>query len=135
MGYTPVSNTAVADGAISALGRDLQGNTTEGNLGEVRYETLGSEPNRVFVVQWKNFRRYAGVGEDYNFQIRLYETSDLIEFVYGEMVVNYTSTTHPQVGLRGMANNDYVNRSVTTDWTTSSPGTLNTSTATLSTTV
>lgn len=135
MGYTPVSNTYVADGNVSALGRDLQGNVDEGNLGEVRYQTLGEAPNRIFVVQWKNFRRYAGTSEDYNFQIRLHETTDAIDFVYGEMLVNYTSTSHPQVGLRGITNADFVNRAVTTDWAASTAGTTNTAMATLSTTV
>jgi hypothetical protein len=135
MGYNPVSSTYVAEGNISALGRDLQGNVTDGNLGEIRYETLGDAPNRVWVVQWKNFRRYAGVNEDYNFQIRLHETTDVIDFVYGEMVVTYTGTTHPQVGLRGSANTDFVNRVVTTDWAASTPGAVNTATAVLSSTV
>ncbi len=135
MGYTPVSSTYVADGSISALGRDLQGNTDAGNLGEVRYQTLGNAPNRVWVVQWKNFRRYAGVGEDYNFQIRLHEGTDVIEFVYGEMLVTYTGTSHPQVGLRGVTNTDFTNRAVTADWAASTAGTNNTAMATLSTTV
>ncbi len=135
MGYNPISSTYVADGNASALGRDLQGNVAAGNLGEVRYQTLGDEPNRVFVVQWKNFRRYDLAGEDYNFQIRLHEGTDIIDFMYGEMLVNYTGGTHPQVGLRGAVNTDYVNRTVTADWAASSAGTNNTATATLSTTV
>jgi|GEM_PF-6660203 len=135
MGYFPISNTTVCEGAVSILGRDLQGNVEEGNLGEVRYETLGDAPNRVYVIQWKNFRRYAGVGENYNFQIRLHETTDVIEFIYGSMVVNYTGSTHPEVGLRGLTNADYNNRVVTTDWAASTAGTVNTAQATLSTTV
>jgi hypothetical protein len=135
MGYTPISNITEADGNIAVLGRDLQANVADGNLGEIRYETLGSTPNRTFVIQWKHFRRYAGVNEDYNFQIRLHETSDVIDFVYGQMLVNYTGTTQCEVGLRGGTNVDFNNRQVTTNWASSVAGSFNTMTATLSTTV
>jgi hypothetical protein len=135
MSYTPVSSTTVADGSIAILGRDLQGNVTDGNLGEIRYETLGSAPNRIYVVQWKNFRRYNLTGESYNFQIHLKEADNSIDMVFGNMLVNFTSTTHPQLGLRGLTSADYINRSVTTDWTASTAGTINTATVTLTTTV
>jgi hypothetical protein len=135
MGYTPISNTVASDGNIAVLGRDLEGNIAEGNLGEIRYETIGSAPDRIYVVQWKHFRRSDGVNEDYNFQVRLHETTDIIDFVYGQMLVNYTGTTHCQVGLRGATNADFNNRQVTTNWATSAAGAFNTMTATLSTTV
>ncbi len=135
LSYTPVSSTTVADGSIAILGRDLQGNVTDGTLGQIRYETLGSAPNRIYVVQWKNFRRYSGTGESYNFQIRLKEADNSIDMVFGTMVVNFTSTTHPQLGLRGLTSADYINRAVTTDWTASTAGTINTAVVTLSTTV
>lgn len=135
LSYTPVSSTTAADGSIAILGRDLQGNVTSGNLGEIRYETLGTAPNRVYVVQWKNFRRYNAASESYNFQIRLRENGYDIDMVFGQMTVNYTSTTHPQLGLRGLTNTDYINRVVSTDWTASTAGATNTATVTLTTTV
>ncbi len=49
----------------------------------VQYTTLGSAPNRVFVVQWKNVNSPSYSYRTLNFQVRLYETTNLIEFWYG----------------------------------------------------
>ena len=125
--YTPISSGST-NNIVSILGRDLQTNTTGS---EIRLETLGTTPNQVAVVQWKNFRRFGGSGENYNFQIRLYETSNLVEVVYGEFVKDATSAT-AQIGLRGASNADFNNRSGTGDWTASVAGTLNSATLTLS---
>ncbi|MDZ4181738.1 MAG: hypothetical protein U1B83_02585 [Candidatus Cloacimonadaceae bacterium] len=125
--YTPISNTAVNDGVISALGRDIIGITEAGSLGEIRYQTLGDAPNRVFVVQWKNFRSYYTSAENYNFQIRLHENST-ITFLYGPMTVNPPYNPTCQVGLRGAFNTDYNNRTTTTNWAASTRGTANTAT-------
>jgi len=123
--YTPISNTAANEGVIAALGRDIIGITDAGSLGEIRYQTLGESPNRVFVVQWKNFRSYYTSVENYNFQIRLHENSD-IEIVYGPMMVNPPYNPTCQVGLRGAFNTDFNNRTTTTDWAASTQGTINT---------
>ncbi len=55
--------------------------------GVVSYRTLGSAPNRVFVIQWKNMRAYwdPATTTRVNFQVRLYETSNIIEFHYGQV--------------------------------------------------
>jgi hypothetical protein len=102
----------------------------------IRTQTLGTTPNRVHVIQFTNFKRYGTTyyGELYNFQIRLYETTNVAEVVYGTVVGNTTSTTG-QVGLRGATNADYNNRTTTTDWTATTAGTLNSSTCTMSATV
>ncbi|MBK9552843.1 MAG: hypothetical protein IPO45_11815 [Saprospiraceae bacterium] len=47
----------------------------------IRYETIGSAPNRKLVVQWTGFQRFTSTGafgELYNFQIVLNETSNNI---------------------------------------------------------
>lgn len=128
-GYAPISNTDTTNckNLVSALGMDLQGNTG----GELRSETIGTAPNRVFVVQWKDFRYYNASGESYNFQIRLYETTDVVEIVYGAFTKNSTSRS-PQVGLKGATASDYNNRTGT-NWAASTAGSSNTATMTLST--
>jgi len=111
-----------------------------GPWSEMRYETLGTSPNQVFVVQWSNFRRFTSStlstsgGLILNFQIRLYETTNVIECVYGNCTPGTTTlTTTHQVGLRGPTNafpanvNNRLNVKGTSDWATSTPGTLNTS--------
>ncbi len=124
--YTPISGGA-SNQVISALGNDLQ---TGAANSEIRYEVLGSSPDQVLVIQWTNFRHYAGA-QIYNFQIRLYETSNVVEIVYGAFTE--TSTNFPQVGLRGNSNADFNNRKGTADWTATVVGTLNSDTVTLST--
>ncbi|MCS6844180.1 MAG: hypothetical protein NZ528_07655 [Caldilineales bacterium] len=127
--YTPINSTDTTNckNLVSALGMDLQGNTG----GELRSQTLGTAPNRVFVVQWKDFRFYGQTGESFNFQIRLYETTDVVEFVYGAFTKNATARS-PQVGLKGATTADYNNRTGT-NWAASTAGTSNSATMTLST--
>lgn len=113
---TTVSNDLVA--RISPLGRDLQAQVGA----SIRYETIGTAPNRVLIVQWKNYKKYSttGDGDLFNFQIKLYETTNIVEFVYGNMVSNANSSTY-QVGLRAEPNNvasNFVSRTSTTSWLT-----------------
>ncbi|MBL7942725.1 MAG: hypothetical protein JNM00_08170, partial [Flavobacteriales bacterium] len=81
--------------------------------GEIRYETLGSAPNRVFVIQWANAKRFGTAATAQNghisFQIRLYETTNVAEVVYANALGNATNIT-PAVGLRGSANTDFNDR-------------------------
>jgi len=125
--YTPIS-TGATNNIISALGGDLQTNTTNS---EIRYEVLGSTPNQVLVVQYKNFRPYNATGHINNFQIRLYETSNIVDIVYGAFTVPASNTR--QVGLRGASSADFNNR-MTGTWDASLAGTANTSSMTLSST-
>ncbi len=138
-GYVPLSATTAYSGAASALGRNLNAYFFTGvpaQTGEIRYQTLGTTPNRTFVIQFKNFKTFntsgATFGPVLNFQIRLSETSNAINFVYS-CSGNFSSST-AQVGLRGATNGfptNINNRSVASGvntWITSSAGTANTST-------
>jgi hypothetical protein len=123
------------DNLICALFLDLQGQTGS----EIMSKTEGTAPNRVFVVQWTNYRNYGATPplDSFNFQIRLYESAlHTIEFVYGTMT-NGSNYTHlnpppatvildPPVGLRGVGNTDYNIRkasSLQNTWATSVTGT------------
>ncbi|RYF84073.1 MAG: hypothetical protein EON98_09735, partial [Chitinophagaceae bacterium] len=127
-----ISTTTTAGFAnlISAFNQDLQGQAGS----EISYATIGTAPNRTLVVQWKNYRRWNGTTPmNYNFQIRLNETTNTIDIVYGTMttVSSYTS----QIGLRGTSNADYSNRTTTTNWAATTAGATNSATVTLSSTV
>jgi hypothetical protein len=97
--YAPLSNGALYSGAVSALGIDLSSNGDD-----ITYATLGSSPNRVFVVQYKNVIRKGVDLGDFNFQIHLYESSNKIEFSYGQCSPEGTTARNAQVGLRGETN-------------------------------
>ena len=139
---TPISSAVGATNVISAFAFDLVATAT----GKISYLTVGSAPNRVLVVQWENYAQYengptpaAGpnVGDNFNFQIRLNETTNTIQVVYGAFARTQLATvpaTVPlagtvQVGLKG-ANTatDFNNRAVaaTSTWPANIAGTVNT---------
>ncbi len=131
--YTVLSSTATNTPAhlrsrIAGMGRDLQAQTGS----SLRYETIGTAPNRVLVVQFTNYKKYGtgGTGDNLNFQIRLYETTNIVEIVYGTIVFNSTTNT-ADVGLGGTLPTDFNNRTTTTDWMNSAAGTTNTSRMTM----
>lgn len=80
---------------ISALGTDIASQAEA----VLRVQTIGSAPNRICVIQWAGFR-YVGQAGNYNFQIRLYENTNKIEFHYGSFSHVGTNRT-AQVGIRG----------------------------------
>jgi len=128
--YTPLS-TGTSNNVVAALGRDIQGN---GTTSELMSLMEGTAPNRIFTIQWSHYKRYGTtyVGDDFNFQIKLYETSDKVEFVYGVFTAIYYATPPSmQVGLRGDSNADFNNRTTATDWTASTAGSSNTDAMTL----
>jgi hypothetical protein len=91
----------------------------------IQVKVIGSEPNRVFVVQWTDYRIYGVSDEDFDFQVRLNENGSVIEYVYGEMnFAGYQYDT--QVGIKGDDNDDYHNRYAydgENTWETSEQGT------------
>jgi|GEM_PF-1540567 len=57
----------------------------------IQYKISGSAPNRIFTVEWKDVLTYrTGATARINFQLKLYETSNQVEFHYG----NLQSGTH-----------------------------------------
>ena len=127
--YSPISS-GTSNNIVAAFGRDLQGNAG----GLISYVTTGTAPNRVLTVEWKDYRAYAASGASYNFQIKLSETTNKVEIVYGSFTNNATTYT-PQVGIRGASNADYANRTTTTNWSATTAGAANNATMTLTSTV
>ena len=73
----------------------LYGDLWTGNGGtspiatSIFYNVTGTAPNRVLTVEWLNFDHWNSPvnspNANYNFQVKLYETTGVIEFVYGTM--------------------------------------------------
>lgn len=134
---TPISNTAAYEGAIAAFGRDISSMfDINATTGSITWETIGMAPNREVIVQWKNFRPNNSTSTTsayaFSFQIRLHETSNVINTVYetGSYIVGNTSISGTaQIGLRGTSNADYNNRlnATTLEFINSTAGTANTS--------
>ena len=119
------TNTGSTNNLVSAFNMDLQA-TGYSSFGIKR---MGTAPNRVFVVQWHDVRRYASsTGSDtVNTQIRLYETTNVVEFRYGRCVllVDQASPLLVQVGLRGASAAEFACRSSASNWAATSQGTSN----------
>lgn len=113
--------------------------------GSIVSTTEGVSPNRVHIIQFKNFRQYLIIGTDdnFNFQIKLFEptltTSGAIHVIYGNMDKNpaFVASVESQVGLRGFDNTSWSNRTNSSglDWENSTPGQSNAATSVLSNTV
>lgn len=108
--------------------------------GAMRYETLGTAPNRVHVIQWSNMKPFGTTlttvnGFRMNMQVLLYESTNIVEVVYGDCTPGAnTSTTTAQVGLRGPnntfpanVNNRLNTKGVNDNWLNSVAGTTNAS--------
>lgn len=73
-----------------------------GTDGVIQYKLFGSAPNRVLVIEYKNIMiRYlstaaAGTG---TWQVRLYETTGVIEYMYGAMGTNSATQSAVNVGF------------------------------------
>ena len=130
--FVPIAATELYAGAVAGFARDLiSGGST------ISRGTQGVSPNRVFVIQWTNAKRYNfGVLADdvINFQVRLYETSNAVEIRYGTCTATSTANIPVQAGLRGAANTDFKTRINTTSWATTSAGPTNASTLNTSST-
>ena len=96
--YSPLTDFNTDDYIISALGTALGSDNATGKLS---YLTSGVTPNRVFVVDWNDYES-SFVDHSFNFQLKLYETTNIIEFHYGNFDFLLGSPlTSLQVGLRG----------------------------------
>ncbi len=143
MGSTvTTSNTPLSTGAtnnvVAAMTRDLISRSD----GSLKSLLSGTAPNRIFTIQWKNYRRNTGTAanDTLNFQIQLHETSNgyqnVIKFAYGYFkAANSGTAANVQCGLRGAANTDFNNRTTTTSWTATTLGLVNTATCTMNNTI
>ena len=119
---------------VTALSSDLQG---KAGIGELSYIVEGSSPNQTLVVQWLNYAKYQSINnlnDTLNFQIRLNETSNTIDIVYGNFIFAGLGRA-VQVGINGNNLTDFVARETATDWTSTVPAIVNTATCSLTTTI
>lgn len=144
-----VSGTGIPGGAtitgLSPTNLTISANATANGTtftspGILSYVATGTAPNRVFTMQWKRQSRYSNNGtgiDDYiNVQIKLYETTNVVELIYGRCGTQ-NSNTHPsEVGLVGQTNLDFNNRDVpsSVNWQMSNQGTINSATCLFSNT-
>lgn len=65
----------------------------------IRYTTTGTAPNRVLTVEWARARwSYSGTSATISFQAKLYETTNVIEFLY-RRETGGTSNAQASIGI------------------------------------
>ncbi len=112
-------NTTIT--AIAANNMTISANATAAGTqvftnGSILRSVTGTAPNRVFTLQWRRAGRFSntanGLNDFLNFQIKLYETSNVVEVIYGACGTANAVTHIIDVGLRGVLATDFNSRSV-----------------------
>ena len=144
LGGTAVSNaTYLASGGstttprLGAFVADLR----TGISGKVHYKVVGTAPNRCLVVEFLNMSlMYVGTpgSSDGTYQVRLYETTGVVEYVYGAMARNagtLCSTCTPTIGFSVGTLINQTASVTTSTHTCSNAATFNSNTYSTSTTI
>ncbi|HTO35539.1 MAG TPA: hypothetical protein VLZ72_04830, partial [Flavobacterium sp.] len=130
--YRPLTavGNAVGLGVLGVFTRYTTSGLESGSPNSnIRYEILGTAPNREFVIQWKDAKRRGLLDEQSglsDFQIRLKETTNIVEYWYNFHTPSTSELTAAAgygivIGIRGEnRNDDYQNR-VNGDATYTSP--------------
>ncbi len=95
-------SVATSDGLIVPFWDDIDDQT-----GNVYYKTVGTAPNRRFVVEWFNRPHYNNIGNA-TFELILYEGTNNIKFQYRDVVFGdstYDYGAGATVGIRGSQDN------------------------------
>ena len=99
--YQPLDQNNVP--IITAFGANQRTHIYDG---KVHFKVTGSAPNRVLVIEWLNTQSTfnAGGTADLTYQVRLHETTGVMEFVYGSMTMSTAgaadgNSNDPQIGF------------------------------------
>ncbi|PKP01527.1 MAG: hypothetical protein CVU11_14900 [Bacteroidetes bacterium HGW-Bacteroidetes-6] len=99
------------DGTGSLMVAPLWDDLAVGSAGSVQYATTGSSPNRIFTVEWTQMEwTYSATTWGISFQVKLYETSGRIEFIYtrnGNATANLVSPS-ASIGMNGSTSADFL---------------------------
>ncbi|MBN8696282.1 MAG: PKD domain-containing protein [Bacteroidetes bacterium] len=82
LAIAPFYDDMTAQGGVDALGNSI------------KYLVSGTAPNRVLTVEWINMAVYLNTTPSINFQVKLYETTGVIEFIYGTMTQGTNAFTY-----------------------------------------
>ncbi|MBK6835698.1 MAG: fibronectin type III domain-containing protein [Bacteroidetes bacterium] len=85
-GYVNSAFSSSTIPAITAFYDDLTAQGGTGALGNsIKYLVTGAAPNRILTVEWINMAVYGNTSPSLNYQVKLYETTGIIEMNYGTM--------------------------------------------------
>lgn len=79
--------------------------------GNVNYKLTGTSPNRVLTVEWLKMLWYysaPAASDVISYQVKLYETSNRIEFIYNQgATAVYSGSPGASIGISGTTSGDY----------------------------
>ncbi len=114
--YTPSSITT---NYICVLMQDLQNSNSGGTL---QFTTAGVAPNRILIVQWQDWGRFATPLCHFNFQVLLYETSNCVQLRYGSCISGINGGLPVHAGIIGNGSSDFnLRTSAVNDWLFNQP--------------
>lgn len=92
---------------MGALWDDL---ATTYNDSSVSYKLTGTAPNQMLTIQFQNLNWYFGASPQnlVNFQIRLSQTSNRVEFVYGLLGNAPGASASASIGISGEVSGDFI---------------------------
>jgi hypothetical protein len=75
------------------------------STGNMYYRTTGVSGSRVLTIEWDTVE-VIGNNETYTFQLKLYETTNIIKFIYGDKTSSGPTSTSASIGLKDDATID-----------------------------
>jgi hypothetical protein len=91
--------------ALFPFWSDLEVNSSTRADAGIYYQTIGSPGDRIFIADWRV--NYLGSTYETNFQIKLYENNNEIEFIYGKIDVDLSYDTTIGIQKDGNDNINY----------------------------
>jgi hypothetical protein len=89
---------------ILPFGVALEDKGTASSLSPITYKLEGSSPNQILKIEWSNADYYNNPGSTANFQLWLYETTNVIETHVGSIInpslaYSWNSDDGPSIGI------------------------------------
>jgi hypothetical protein len=117
------NNNNLASASLFNIVSPLWDDLKVGGSGNVNYKLTGSSPNRVLTIEWKQMKwQYDASSACISFQVKLYETSNQIDFVYFRESGTVT-TSQASIGLKGTTTFDFYSLNATSSAPTANYGT------------
>jgi hypothetical protein len=116
-------NNNLGSASLFNMVSPLWDNLKVGSSGNVNYKLTGTSPNQVFTIEWKQMKwQNDAAAACISLQVKLYETSNQIDFVYFRESGTVT-TTSASIGLKGTTATDFYSLNNTSSASTANYGT------------
>lgn len=110
---TAFSNTTAGSRTYPALAPFYDDMTAQGGVdalgNSIKYLVSGTAPNRILTIEWINMAVFGNTTPSINFQVKLHETTGVIDYIYGTMTSgsatwSYTCGINSNIASNTVAN-------------------------------